>query len=318
MNILITGASGYIGQKLAIELSRLGHSITAITRNPSKLNNFEFPISIITIDLINGNLTKLDLSAFDIIYNCAGELKNEHLMHELHVDASLKLLQCIPNKNIRWVQLSSVGVYGPNVSGEVTENSDFAPIGQYEVTKAEAEVKVKQYCLKNEIPFSILRPSNVFSIDMPNNSLRHLVNFIKRGLFFYMKDPSKVMTNYVHVDDVVNALVLCGIEDNAINNDYIVSDFLTQKDFVSIVCKSLGKKTPKLFIPHAFMTFLTGTLSYIPNFPDLTSKVDALSTVVFYSTEKIEKELAYKKQRPLREAIENFSSIVHGRKINNK
>ena len=307
MNILITGATGYIGKKLARELTRMGHSVTAITRDANKLKGLDFPLSIITIDLVNDNLIDLDLSVFDIVYNCAGELKNESLMSKLHVDATMKLLHRISNESTRWVQLSSVGVYGKNVIGIIAENRKFAPIGQYEVTKAEAEIRVKEYCLTHGIPFSILRPSNVFSSDMPNNSLRLLVNFIKRGLFFYMKNPTKVMTNYVHVDDVVIALILCGIDDKAINNDYIVSDTLTQKEFVSIICSSSGKKTPKLFIPHVIMKFLTVILAYIPSMPNLISRVDALSTEVLYSTGKIEKDLGYTKTRPLRQAIADFS-----------
>tara|TARA_R110000822_G_scaffold310479_1_gene443404 strand:+ start:20242 stop:21192 length:951 start_codon:yes stop_codon:yes gene_type:complete len=311
MNILVTGATGYIGKKLSRELVRIGHSVTAITRNADKLDDFDFPISIINIDLVNSNLSDLDLSKFDVIYNCAGELKNESLMEELHINATMKLLKCISNSSTRWVQLSSVGVYGKNISGIIDENSIFSPIGRYEVTKTEAEIRIKEYCLNNDIPFSILRPSNVFSSDMPNNSLRQLINFIKRGLFFYMKDPTKVMTNYVHVDDVVYALILCGIDDKAINNDYIVSDYLTQKEFVSIVCTTLGKTTPKLFIPHVIMNFLTVIMAYVPGLPNLTSRVDALSTEVVYSTAKIEKDLGYKKTTPLRQALVEFSLKIN-------
>ncbi len=310
MNVLITGASGYIGRKLVMELSLIGHSITVITRSPSKLECLNALFSTITVDLISDSLTELDLRAFDVIYNCAGELRNESMMHELHIDASMRLLSKISGNTTRWVQLSSVGVYGQSVSGEVLENSKFAPMGQYEVTKAEAEIKIKEYCIDNGIPFSILRPSNVFSVDMPNNSLRQFVIFIKRGLFFYMKDPEEVMVNYVHVDDVVNALILCGFNKNAINNDYIISDNLNQKEFVNIVCDSLNKKYPKLSFPYAVVKYLSSILAHIPYFRSLDSKVNALSTTALYSTGKIENELGYKKQRPLREAIVEFSLLV--------
>lgn len=310
MNVLITGASGYIGRKLVMELSRLGHSITVITRNPSKLKCLNAIFSTITVDLISDSLVELDLRAYDIIYNCAGELRNESMMHKLHIDASMRLLSKISDNTTRWVQLSSVGVYGQNVSGKVTESFNFAPIGQYEVTKAEAEIKIREYCMDNGIPFSILRPSNVFSVDMPNNSLRQFVRFIKRGLFFYMKDPEEVMVNYVHVDDVVNALILCGFSKNAINNDYIISDNLNQKEFVNIVCTSLNKENPRIFIPYAVVKCLSRIFAYIPYLRSLDSKVNALSTTVLYSTGKIEKELGYKKQRPLGEAIVEFSLLV--------
>jgi len=310
MKILITGGTGYIGTKLAKELVLSGHSVTIISRNKDKAKGIDFPVSIIFLDLIKDDINSLDLNCFDVIYNCAGEINNEKSMYDLHIKATMKLLQCISNTTTRWVQLSSVGVYGRNLSGEVNEDSPFSPVGKYEVTKAEAEIKVKEYCLKNGIPFSILRPSNVFSVDMPNKSLRQLVKVVERGLFFYMKDPSTVMANYIHVDNVVDALVLCGFCDNAVNNDFIISDCLNQKEFISSICNELKISLPRFTMPYFLVSFFARILSFLPLGINFNAKVEALSTTVCYSTDKIERSLGFTRSLPLKLAISHFCKSI--------
>ena len=169
-------------------------------------------------------------------------------------------------------------------------------------------MKIKSYCEKNNIQYSILRPSNVFSDDMPNQSLRKLVSFISTGFFFYVKDPVKVMTNYVHVDDVISALILCGFDDRAINEDFIISDCLSQKEFVKIICDLSGVSSPRFILPYSLARFFIVLFSYIPFIPDYSSRLEAISTTTIYSTDKIEKKLGYKKQNPLGGAIKEFYS----------
>jgi len=178
MIIAITGGGGFIGKQLVNRHIQQGDQVRLLSRKSflKDVNAQYFPG-----DLSNPNV---DLSSFvdnvDILYHCAGEVNNESLMQELHVNGTQRLVDAAQGEIGRWVQLSSVGVYGVCRAGVITENSKEQPFGVYERTKTESDKIVKN----SGIPYTILRPSNVFGNNMPNQSLRGLLHAVQRVYFF--------------------------------------------------------------------------------------------------------------------------------------
>ena len=229
---------------------------------------------------------KIQLDNIDVIYHCAGEIRNEQLMRALHIDATLRLLEMIPKK-AKWVHLSSIGVYGARDIGEVVENTHFNPIGEYEVTKARSEEVMKEYCVKNNIKYTILRPSNVFSVDMTNNALRHVLLALKYNVFFYMKNPSLVNMNYIHVDDVVDAMLITGRNSLADNEDYILSDMISLREFIDALCSGLGRRQVKAYLPITKILPLLSMLeSWLFKRLVITPKIKALTGASCYASSK--------------------------------
>ena len=204
------------------------------------------------------------------------------------------------------MQLSSVGVYGSKMDGVIDEATLFSPRGEYEVTKAQAEQEISKYCQKNDIPFSILRPSNVFGIDMVNTSLRNLIAAIKSGRFFYMANPEQVSMNYVDVDNVVEGLWLCSIKKDADGQAYNLSDRIFLKEFVAIVCNVYRVSSPRLFIPGSIMRWLCHLFAWLPSFPLTPAAINALTTKAEYPTQKIERDLGFRLKSPLPQALRAY------------
>jgi len=180
MVIAITGGTGFVGKQLVNHHIQLGHQVRLLSRKSSlKEENAKFFIG----DLSDPNV---DLSSFlhsvDILYHCAGEINNEHLMQELHVNGTQRLIEAAKGRIEKWVQLSSVGAYGICRAGTISESSIEKPFKIYEHSKAESDRLVKQ----SGIPHVILRPSNVFGNNMPNQSLRGLIRTISSGIFFFI------------------------------------------------------------------------------------------------------------------------------------
>lgn len=303
MKVLVTGATGFIGAALVDALLEQEHDVSVVSR---KLSHSNSRISVHNIDLLNSDFKALQLTDYDVIFNCAGELKDKEKMRALHVEVPLRMLSFLKGAKCRWVQLSSVGVYGKQMSGDITENTSFEPEGDYEVTKAEAEQQVVSYCSANDINYSILRPSNVIGPEMPNDSMRNLVRTIARGRFFYMAEPSKVQMNFVHVDNVVSALMLCGFVPGAVGNAFNISDQISQKQFVEQICHAVNRSTPKIYIPAGIIKLCVYLLGWLPKFPFGIAAVNALTTQAVYSTEKIETQLGFKKNVSLEKAIDAF------------
>jgi len=303
MNVLVTGGSGLIEQKLVAYLISQGCNVSVVSR---KETVFDKDVRLIKMDLLKGSFSFLENEDFDIVINCAADLKNYEVMEELHVNVPLRMLRFLRNRGCRWVQLSSVGVYGSKISGVIDEATLFSPRGEYEVTKAQAEQEISKYCQKNDIPFSILRPSNVFGIDMVNTSLRNLIKAIKSGRFFYMANPEQVSMNYVDVDNVVEGLWLCSIKRDAVGQAYNLSDRIDQKEFVAIVCDEYGVSPPILFIPSFIMRWLCYFFAWLPGFPLTPAAINALTTKAEYPTQKIERDLGFRIKSPLPQALRAY------------
>lgn len=294
MIVAVTGGTGFIGQKLLARLLGQGDTVRLLTRSSATTEKSSL-LKMHQCDLLTAGVNELAamLDGVDVVYHCAGQLKDSHAMRALHVDATRKLAEAASGRVAHWVQLSSVGVYGPVTAGTVTENTVSNPVGEYEITKTESDQIVVDAAHQGGFSYSLLRPSNVFGAGMTNQSLFGLTSMIQRGLFFYIGKPG-ASANYVHVDDVVEGLLRCGTMPAAHGKTYNLSDHCTMEQFVAVIAQALGKDAPHMRLPEAPVRLLARWAGRLPGFPLTEARVDALTNRAIYSNSKIERELGYR------------------------
>lgn len=299
MKICVTGGTGFIGRQLVIALIAQGHTVIVPTRDKDAVNSSSRGIHYIHCNLIDPDEDlRRCVDGCDVILNCAGEINEKKSMMELHVHATHRLLKTFINylnSNRRvghWVQLSSVGAYGPATPSNkiriVTEDTELAPIGDYEITKTKADELIVATARQTPCLFtySILRPSNVWGSSMPNSALRAWALAIKRGRFFFI-GPKDAISTYIHVRDVVDALIACAFNGNAVNQIFNISNDCYQVELVSAMAKVLGVKEPNARLPEWMARFMSLLMSRIKGFPLTQSRVNALVSRTHYSSEKI-------------------------------
>lgn len=306
MIVAVTGGTGFIGKKLVERLLGRGDVVRVLTRQPELLDKLSH-LEVYECDLLTIPAKDLApiLQGVDVLYHCAGQLLDRHLMKSLHVDATHKLIEACSGRIGRWVQLSSVGVYGYVDTGTVTETSDIKPRGEYETTKADSDLMVMGAANGANFSCSILRPSNVYGAGMNNRSLYSLIEMIYRGWFFFIGKPGS-SANYIHVDNVVEALVLCGSMPQAAGQIYNLSDQRTMEQFIGKIASALGKATPAIRMPEYLVRPLAILLGGIPGSPLFGSRVNALTGRAAYSTDKIERELGYRHRVSMEEGLEEL------------
>jgi nucleoside-diphosphate-sugar epimerase len=306
MRVAVTGGTGFIGRRLIARLRAEGHEVRVLSRRGAANAGLGQGVDVIEGDL---ECDTTDLRQFvggvDVLYHCAGELRNVERMHAVHVTGTARLLAAVGGKVGRWIQLSSVGAYGPQRSGIVVEDTPLSPRGEYEITKTEADRLVRDAAAQG-LPSVIVRPSNVFGPGMPNRSLYQMMGMIQRGLFFFI-GRSGASANYVHVDNVVDALLLCGLHPSAVGRTYIVSDFVELEHFVAMLAKSLGRPTPKLRVPESVARLVARLGNMIPKFPLTPSRVDALVVRSRYSIERIRRELGFELRVTMEEGLRELA-----------
>lgn len=319
MIVAVTGGTGFIGSKLVERLVARGDTVRLLTRGtaaPEKSSLVEMHgCDLVTVD---ANRLSAMLDGVDVLYHCAGQLTNAQAMRALHVAATRKLVAAASGRVAHWVQLSSVGVYGPVHDGAVTEETALNPAGEYEITKTESDRIVIDGASRGGYSYAVLRPSNVFGAGMSNRSLFGMIAMIDRGLFFYIGKPG-ASANYVHVDNVAEGLIRCATMDAARNRIFNLSDHRTMEQFAAAIAEALGRPAPRLRIPQTAAYLAAGTLGRLPGFPLTLSRVAALSNSASYPISRIQYELGYHDvitmEDGLRELVKAYQQISRQREL---
>lgn len=291
--VAVTGATGFIGSKLVDLLLETGDQVRILTRrDPSKIP-FAKSVQIFSGDISS---RETNLRAFadgvDALYHCAGEVNDPARMVAVNVDGTRRLLEAASGRVGRWIQLSSVGAYGPRSDGMVTEETPEAPQGIYETTKTESDRLVREAERTGQIQAVVLRPSNVYGPKMTNPYLHQLIWAIRNRLFFFIGQPG-ASANYIHVQNVAEALISCGRLPQAKGHLYNLSDYRTLEQFVEIVLEASSRKPPRMRVPELPIRFLVSTIGFLPGFPLTRSRLDVLVNRCIYNNDKIQRELGY-------------------------
>jgi nucleoside-diphosphate-sugar epimerase len=177
MNILITGANGFLGKVIRNVLNN--NDIITLSRTNSTLN-FDLSNSIPLID------THIDLaihSAGKAHLNPTSndEILNFYTINVVGTKNLLKGLMAKPPK--QFVFISSVGVYGLITGHTVKESTTLQARDPYGRSKMEAEEVVKKWCNEYNVICTILRLPLVVGENPPGN-LGAMIRGIKKGYYF--------------------------------------------------------------------------------------------------------------------------------------
>lgn len=313
MIVAVTGASGFIGSALLQKLLARGDTVRVLTRQSG--GRWPPGVAAHVADLTDPAALPA-LSAFcdgaDVLFHCAGDYRDESRMAALHVHGTRHLLQAAQGRIGHWVQLSSVGAYGPHRDGIVTEDSPLAPVGPYETTKTDSDRLVLAEVAAGRLTATLLRPATVFGPAMPNQSVFQLIGALHRGRFFFIGPPG-ASANYVSVAGVVEALLLCASRPLARNRTYNLSDWCSMETWVEAICQELGRPVPTLRVPAKPLRIAASVLQGLPGFPLTRSRVDALTNRSRYANARIETELGYRHPITLKQGAREMAAAWKAR-----
>jgi nucleoside-diphosphate-sugar epimerase len=182
MIVAITGGTGFVGKRLVAQHLANGDVVRVLSRGVHPL--VDDRVEYFRHDLGTSDPVPLTfLSGADVIYHCAAELYDTHKMLATNVEGTKRLIDAARSRVRRWVQLSSVGVYGQ--TADVDEDSPEWPRTLYEFSKAKADELVRAAEASEAFEAVICRPTTVYGEEMENQSLYSLIRVINNGLFFY-------------------------------------------------------------------------------------------------------------------------------------
>ena len=218
MNLLVTGAAGFIGSALSAKLSKNDHKVVTID-NLSTGYEESIPASV---EFINGDcqdpavIAQLRNKNFDAIFHIAGQSSGEISFDDptydlqTNVQSTLMLLDYAKKTGCRnFIYASSMSVYGNSDKQPVHENISVHPTSFYAVGKLASENYLRLYS-KFGIKTTALRLFNVYG---PGQNLKNLrQGMVSIYLAQAMKNKKIVVKgsgdrfrDLVYIDDVVDA-----------------------------------------------------------------------------------------------------------------
>jgi nucleoside-diphosphate-sugar epimerase len=247
MDILLTGANGFLGRVIKKELQNL-YSIKTLGRKGCDFNcDLTLVESIQTIE------------CFDLIIHCAGKAHisgrnrlNELLFFDVNLNGTINLLNSISKSNLPkyFVYISSVSVYGLNRGSLIDENSPLLAKDPYGKSKIMAEQFVAKWCKGNNIVCTILRLPLIIG-ENPKGNLKSMINGLKRGYYFNIAGGLS-KRSMVLADDVANVIVPA----SKIGGIFNLTDGLNPSYFeMSVAIASYFKRSYIPNIPMSFATF---------------------------------------------------------------
>lgn len=262
MRLLITGATGFIGSRLAVLARDAGHDVvaTGAINNPVERER-SASLARSGIDVVIGSLLADDLApavtrGCDAVIHLAAAQHEAHLDDEhfrrVNVEGTTRLLQAAANSGVRrFVYGSTIGIYGGRTGGKLDETSPTDPGNVYTRTKLQAEVAVRG-CERIPEP-TVMRIAETYG---PGDlRLLKLFRAIKRGRFL-MIGSGHNRHALVHVDDVARGLLLGATRPEAAGDIFVLAagDDLTTHEMVDAIAAAVGRAVPRLRLP--FWPFL--------------------------------------------------------------
>lgn len=312
--VLVTGATGILGRIIVLELLKQGKKVRATKRKSSNINEVKNSWLFYTSDVeklfskiewVDVDLEDLDsirsvLEGIEEVYHCSAKVsfnpKYKQEMFRTNVEGTKNLLYILEEKKVNKIlYVSSIAVLdNPNEKGILDEKSEFdnkIKHSNYAISKYLAEMEVWRSFAEGQNAI-IINPGIIIGSGNWGNSSGDLFPSFEKNPFSFSGG-----TAYVDVRDVAKIAVLL-MEKEKFGERYIlISENRKYKDIADRVRDFLGKKEtiilPKFILKIGyFFNLMLGWL--IPSLRMITkSNIDAVSTFIPISNEKIKKELGF-------------------------
>jgi len=244
--ILVTGATGFIGGAATRRLLAEKCSVRAMARRPEKAGDLaQLGAEVVLGDLGDEDLLERAVEGCAAVIHAAAQVAAMPTRADFmgpNAGGTENILLASAKAGVkRFVQLSSVAVFGLPASGEITDSSPRRPAGEsYSDSKLAAEEAVWSFCRARGLPFTMLRPSCVYGPGSPHWSIIPFKR-IRKGKMPLVAGGRGAF-NYVYIDNLVDAIALVAGDDRALGEAFIVNDGTTTwREFFLAYARMAGK-----------------------------------------------------------------------------
>ncbi|MDH5368538.1 MAG: complex I NDUFA9 subunit family protein [Gammaproteobacteria bacterium] len=251
MNILITGATGFVGSHITDALLKKGHEVTVCVRNELAAVKRWAGVKTVPVDYVTDNqvsnwLNRLE--SIDVVINAVGIIREtgNQTFTGLHTATPIALFKACEEKGVkRVIQVSALG-------------ADENCFVSYQKSKKAADDTLRNMTLD----WFVLRPSLIYGED---GTSTRFFNFLASFPLLPIIDGGKQLIQPVHIDDLVDVVLACLTSPNTQQTiDVVGPESFTLAEWLQRLRTKKGKgKLYIIPIPYMLMKRMVHVLKYI-------------------------------------------------------
>lgn len=307
MTILITGAAGFVGQRLCAELSARRTPTVAVSRAKHHENISGYITYKFLSNIDHSSNWESYLDGVDVVIHLAARA---HVMNDIAKDklGEFRKTNLLGTENLayqaaaagvkRFVYVSSIGVNGLlSLRGEAFSEKDSPnPHNAYAQSKWEAEQSLWRISQETGLEVVIVRPPLVYGADAPGNFKALLGILTKRVPLPFASVQN--LRSLVYVENLVDALIVCANHPSAAGQTYLVSDgdSISTPELLRKLGAAMGRPARLFSCPTRGLTIL-GKLA------GKSDQVQRLLSSLQVDSSKIRRELNWMPPYTLQEGL---------------
>ncbi len=317
MNILISGATGFIGSHLLRKLLHEGHTCRCLVRHTDSLdsifhrNNIEiFEGDVIDLQSLN------DIGKdIDVAYHLAGSghvtsvlEKDYEQAFDINVRGTKNFAEaCAHNGVKRLIHFSSTAAMGLIRLSTIDETTLCRPRSPYQRSKHESELVALEAGVRFGMEVIVFRPCMVYGPGGKGEFLK-FCRLINRGIFPRI-GLGKNLTPIVHVKDVIQAAVKALYKGRG-GEVYLIASEKSPplEEIHRFICDGLNIRRHYFYVPvwvAYVIAFFLERMSPLTGKEPVVSRTNVVSTVTgrVFDISKARKELSYQPQTDIKKGI---------------
>lgn len=313
MKVLVTGATGFTGSRLARRLLDEGNEVRVLVRNKSGLQKLGIETCDVVVGDIADPLAVLEAaSGTEAIFNLAALYRTagvpDQAYWDVHVRGTENVVRAAREVGVKQlIHCSTVGVHGHIARPPADEDYPFAPGDLYQKSKLEGELTARRFGRESGIPVTVIRPCAIYGpgdlrlLKLFKMAARKRPVILGSGEIFY---------HMVHVDDLVQGFMLTLGNPRAFGEVFIIggSECKTLNELVRIMAGCMGHFGDIVHLPVKPVRWLSGIVEdvCIPlgiEPPIYRRRVDFFTKSRCFSIRKAETMLGFRPAIPIEEGI---------------
>lgn len=208
MKLLVTGATGYLGQNIVKRLLVLNEEVHIVVRENSDLSGFENLKKIVNIHSYDGSIESMcqifHKAKPECVIHLAAKYVSEHTtddiqaIFESNILLGMHLLEGM--KVSKCKRLITTGTNWQNAEGKA-----YKPVNLYAATKEAFEDLVMHYVYQEEIQFISLRIYDTYGPKDKRNKIMNLFKKYEESEASLDMSPGEQLLGLVYIDDIIKA-----------------------------------------------------------------------------------------------------------------
>lgn len=318
MKVLITGASGFLGESVVGEFG--GEEFEVFTTSRRQITN---AVSKRHFQIDIGDAASVGqfgrLPEIDVVVHAAGlahrfDKPDREMFRRVNVGGTRRVAEAaVKLKAAHFVFISTAAVYGGSEKRgralqPVNESAVCSPAGDYAESKYEAEKEAREICGKNGMRLTILRPVTIVGEGDAGN-LARLIKIIDKNRFMWIGGGEN-LKSLIYKADVAAACRLAAT--GAVSDKYFERIYnaavepLRMREIVCEIAAALNKTIPGVSIPYKFVSKSLRAAESVTGL----KKIGRISETVLkwvsdenFSGEKLRSELGFEPKVSALEAV---------------